>query len=207
MLKITVKNDIDKLAEFLDEFQQRALVKATRMAMNRSVMSLRTQANRMAREERKLKQGDINKDYFKITKASGNNLGTLHASLEISGKPMSLIRFVLGPAEKFSQAGIKIADRRKVKVEVKPGRKVELKGAFIGEGRSGNFHVFRRRGPKRHPIVKQSAPSLAVVFERKLFRDRLEAFMKGKFASEFQGAMTYEVQRLKDKQKATTPTL
>lgn len=198
-MEIKIKNDISKLSELLDEFQVRSLAKATRMAMNRSVISLRSQANKIAREERKLKASTINNKYFEVEQARGNDLSTMSASLKVSSKPMSMIEFLSGPQERFSQKGLKVSERRKVRVEVKPGRKVELAGAFVAMGKGGNFHVFRRKGKTRHPIAKQSAPSMAVVLQRKIHRDALEGFAKEKFFAEFQHAMEFESQKLRDK--------
>ena len=115
-VKVTVSTNLDQVTEFLDELKLKALVSASRKAMNRSVMALRTQANRMVRDERKLKQGEINKDYFKLKKASGRDLATLKASLEVSGKPVSLIRFVVGNRSVQSTKGIAVSARKPVKV-------------------------------------------------------------------------------------------
>lgn len=198
-MKIEISNDIDDVVEFLDELKLRALVNAARKSMNRSVMALRTQANRVVREERKLKMGEINKDYFKVTKAKGSDLGSMSASLSVSGKSVSLIRFLVGNKSVQSTKGIPVKQRTPVRVEVRPGRKVTLKGAFLAAGKSGNVHIFRRRTAARHPIVKQSTPALSVLLARDQHRLKLESFAKEHFSKEFKTTFSYEVQRLIDK--------
>jgi len=195
-VKVTVTTNLDQVTDFLDDFKLKALVGATRKAMNRSVMALRTQANRIVREERKLKQGEINKDYFKLKKASGRDLASMSASLEVSGKPVSLIRFVIGNRKVQSTKGIAVSARPEVKVEVKPGRRVIRRTAFIATGKSGNVHVFTRMGKERHPIKKQSTPALSVLLSREKHKMALESFAQQHFAKEFQHTFQWEVERL-----------
>lgn len=200
-LEMKISVNLDQVTEFLSEFKGRALVNATRKSMNRAVASLRTHANRKVREHRKLKASEINSKFFRMTKARGSRLDQLEASLEISGKPVSLIRFVVGKKEGRSQKGIPVRKRKPVVVEVRPGRRVKLKGAFIAQGRGGNNQVFRRRTKKRFPIVKQSVPSLAKLFEKPSFRNPLEKFAEAKLGSEFARTFKFELNRLIERKR------
>lgn len=198
-MKITV--DIDRVVEFLDEFKTKALISAARKSMNRTVMMLRTRANRLAREERKLKSSELNKDFFKVKKAYGNNLGALQASLQISGRPMSLIRFVVGPKQPIPQQGIPVRSRKNLKVEVKPGRRVALSTAFIARGRGGNLQVFRRQTKASFPIMKQSVPALSRLFEKDPNKSALEKFGHDTLGSEFDRVFKFELERIMDRRR------
>lgn len=117
------KDSLEKVDVFLDKLKTKALVNATRKSMNRSISALRTKANKEIRAKRKLKVSEINKRFFRITKAKGSNLSTLEAKLEVSGEAVSLIRFVVGQKEPRDQKGIPVAKRKLVRVEVKPEQK------------------------------------------------------------------------------------
>lgn len=198
-IKITITHNINSVIGFLDDFKTKALVNAARMSMNKTVSAMRTQANRMAREVRKLKASELNQDYFKVQKAFGSDLSRMEASLEVSGRPMSLIRFVSGSQSPSPQLGIPVKQRQPVRVEVSPGRKVTLRTAFIAQGKSGNFHVFKRKGALRMPIAKQSAPSLAHTFEKEPFRTQLEKFGQQRLGTEFETAFNFQIEKIQRK--------
>ncbi len=196
-LQMEIVVDLDSVKVFLDEFKTKALVSAARKSINRSVSSLRTRANVVARENRKrMRAGEINKKFFRTVKAKGNSLDKMHASLSFSNKPVSLIRFVVGKKTARRQKGIEIADRKKLVVEVKPGRRVVLQSAFIAKGRGGRNHVFRRRTKKRTPIVKQSVPAFSVIFSRAKIRLPLEKFANKKLGDEFERTFKFELDKL-----------
>lgn len=198
-LEMKISVDLNSVKVFLDDVKFKALTNATRKSMNRALSALQTQASRVAREERKLKLREIKTRYFRLTKAKGNRLHEMKASLEISGKPLSLIHFVVGNKEPRSQAGIPVRKRKSIRVEVKPGRKVQLKSAFITRGRGGNNQIFRRRGKRSYPIVKQSVPSLAAVFSRDKIRKPLESFAQAKLSSEFEKTFQFEINKIAER--------
>lgn len=206
-INVNLSVDLDQITGFLDDFKKKALVNATRMSMNRTVASLRTFANKKAREFRKVKAGDLNRKYFSLKRASGGDLGRMEASLTISGRPMSLIDFVVGSKTPRDQAGIPVAARKRIKVEVKPGRKVTLQSAYIGRAKGGAYHVFRRLGSSAKgarsytPSYKQSVPSLAVLFAKQEVRDEMESFARAKLGAEFEQAFTFEVQKIIERRR------
>lgn len=193
-MRIKIGIDLNRVDVFLDNLKTKALVQATRGAMNRSLSMLVTRAGRIARDNRKLKLKEIKNDFFKIKRAKGNSLGELDASLEISGRPMSLIRFVVGDKSPRPQAGIPVAKRKRVKVEVKPGTRAIRAHAFIAQGKGGNFQVFTRKGQGR--FNKQSVPSLASVFAKDEIHVPLEKFAQEQFLSEFDRLFTYKLEQL-----------
>lgn len=198
-VNISLEKDLNEIKVFLDEFRTKALVNATRKSFNRTVSTLRTRSNKEVREHRKLKAGEINRRFFRVMKARGSRLDRLEASLDISGDPISLIRFVKGDKNPRNQKGIKVKKRKPLKVEVKPGRRVQLKSAFIAKGSGGKNQIFRRRTGKRNPIVKQSVPALSTLFSRDRFRAPLEAFANAKLSQEFERTFEFELDRLAQK--------
>lgn len=194
-----IEVDLDQVKVFLNEVKTRALVRATRKSMNRSLSALQTRANKKAREHRKLKAREIKKDFFNLKKAKGNHLHRIEAELGVSGRPMSLLRFVVGQKEPRRQKGIPMRSRRKVQVEVRPGRKVKLDSAFIAKGKGGKNQVFRRRTKSRAPIVKQSVPALSTLFARKKIETPLRLFARRHFLKEFGRTFDFELNKLNKK--------
>lgn len=190
--KITI--NIDELKVFLTNTRIKALTTATRQSMNRSLSSLQTKANKTAREHRKLKAGVIKRKYFRLQKAVGLDLLNMEASLEISGRPLSLIHFVKGSKDPPNQKGVPIAKRKRVRVEVRPGRQVRLKRAFIAKARGGVNHVFIRDS-RDDTMQKLAAPSLAHLFSKKEIRTPLEVFAKKKFLTEFERTFQHQLDR------------
>lgn len=182
--------------KLLPKINQKALPGATRMSLNRSLSALQTRANKKTREERRMKARDIKKDFFTLVRARGSDFARLNAQLIVSNKVLSLIRFIVGPREGRSQKGIPVRKRKPVTVHVRPGRRVKLKGAFVAKGRGGNNQIFRRRTKKSTPIVKQSVPSLASLFNRPKFRVPLETFAQQRFEIEFNRAFEFQLNKL-----------
>lgn len=196
MIDIQLDHDIEQARFYLTDLKKKALVAATRQAMNKSTTALQTFMNRKVRERRKLKAGLIKRKYFKLKKATGRQLRAMKAGVSVSNKPVSLIHFVRGGKNPTSQKGVPVNRRRKVRVEVTPGRKVTLQSAFIAQGKNGNMQVFRRRHKSRYPLVKQSTPALTKLFnDAGLVRDT-RSFAGWRFQKEFTTAFNFQVEKL-----------
>jgi len=83
-----------------------------------------------------------------------------------------------------------------LRVEVRPGRRVTLKSAFIAKGRGGNNQIFRRRTSKRFPIIKQSTPALSVLFLRDSLSNQLGNFAQKRLNQEFERTFEFELNKL-----------
>ena len=178
---------IKKLSLAFIDLNRKATPKAHRLALNKMIVSVRLESIRRTKIHFKLKTKPI-KDRMRITRARGGNIKTLVATLSIQDRPLNLLLFKTGNKEPKSQKGLRIKNRPRVKVQVRPGKKVLLKKAFVQTGRGNKNFIFRRRSSKSRPIVKQTAPSLHILFSRPVFRAPIEEFAKRRYLIEFERA-------------------
>jgi len=128
--------------------QQRAVTRA----INRTLITWRAEAARLIRVDTGLKVGVI-KDAMRINNA---NFSRLAGSVIVTGKRIPLIEFgATGPEPSRG--------RGRVTYRVGPGRRTTVPGAFIATMHSGHRGVFKRRSPRRLPIVELRGPSLPKV--------------------------------------------
>lgn len=168
-LKFEIQMDaLARVPLFLNDVQSKALPKANRNALNRSLTTLRNEINNRVRLNYKLKKSDLNKKYLFNLKARGNMVSQQVATLNVSGKAISLINFVPKAKRKpVNQRGIPVKRRRPLRIEIRPGDKRKTK-LFVQKGKGGNLHVFRRNEDAKKPkgLMKQSAPSLPELFDK-----------------------------------------
>ncbi len=170
-LKFEIQADIlKKIPLFLNDVQKQALPKANRAALNRSLITLRNEMARRTKKHYKLKTGELKRDYLTPIKAHGNNVYQQTATLKVSGRPISLIRFLTkAKRSPVSQKGKSIKQRRPLKIEIKPGSSRSTK-LFVQKGKGGKTHVFRRQTGKKkggkEVMAKQSAPGLTSLYDQ-----------------------------------------
>ena len=93
-----------------------------------------------------------------------------------------MLEFVRGAKTPIQQKGVKVKRRRKLKIEIKPGRKVILAHAFIQRVRT--LQVFKRKNERR--LAKQGIHSVAQEVFRSYKASRIAEEGLKKFESEFQ---------------------
>ena len=86
--------------------------------------------------------------------------------LEFQSRGLALIEFVRGSKSPTEQKGIKVKSRRKVRVEVKPGRKYVVRGGFIARTQARGIQVFKRTRKNRRDLLMQTTPSLGQLLLR-----------------------------------------
>lgn len=200
-LDIRIDDDIASLGRWVNDIKQKALGPATRKALNKTLDVTRTEMNRQFREHRKIKIGELKKKYQRVNKARGNKVHRMVAEVIPSIKAVSLIRFVVGKKEPRAQKGISVRRRRKLRTEVRPGKKLRRSHLFIAKGRGGNYQVFQRMRSKRFPIGKRSIPSFARLFKTANMGGPLEAFAGRRWPIEWTRAIEFEMLKLKQKGK------
>lgn len=202
--KFSVLTDLKGVDKYLNELSLKSFSRVTRRALNKAIVSVRAEANEIAREQRKLKKGEINRDFFKMIKARGGKISAsnaLSAQLLVSGRPMSMIRFVLGSKTPRPMKGLSYKQRRKIKVEVFPGSKITKAHAFIAKGQNGNFQLFQRQGKERLPLNKLVAPALSNIFKSPAVASRIKAFANQRMEIEMARAYELEMAELQSKHK------
>ena len=192
-IQIKIEHNLTDLSATLDKIKRRAATTAVRQALNRTIMSTRSQTNKAFRQERKLKVSDINNKYTSIKRATGLNIDTMQSEIRIKSKSLSLINFVRGQKLPRAQKGISVVKRKPLKFEIKPNAIKDRRHLFIARGKSGNVHVFRRQGKK---LLKQNAPGLGEIFGREIVNHPIQLFARATFKKEFSQAFQYQMSRL-----------
>lgn len=197
--KIDVSTNINEAYTAFRNLNKREIPRACKRSIGRALVTLRKEAIPILQKEVRLKSSVL-KDYMNIIKPTGSRLDGLSGSLVFSSKPISMIHFVKGSKTPENQKGKKVSRRRKLKYEYKPGRSEIIRHGFIANGKSGNTHVFKRKGVGSLPIMKQSAPSLGALIMKKtkntlastftqrgqeLFTHYLQAELKFRASKEF----------------------
>lgn len=200
-ISIDLKSNLNKVTANFFPGCEKAIVRAARSAMSKTLTSLRAESNRQVRTKMALKAGDLNKDWFKETKLlKGNSFKSLDkfiAVLHVRNKPISFIKLVRGSAKPYNQKGVRIKARKKLRIEIKKGKVVKYRDLFIARANGGVYHVFRR-APKgqRGVLHKQSAPSVHFLFEKAEFRRPIESTIGKRLQELFISQLDYELRKV-----------
>lgn len=189
----------DRAHRLFKTFEKKVLVTATRQAMNKALLAVRTKSVLAIKAQRRMKSSVIKNKFMKMHKARGSQLDGLGARLNISGRKPSLIRFIKGRPEppKPKEKGIMIRKRKPIRVEVKPGRTAVLRKAFVIKGKNSNNIIVRRKTAGREPVVPQRIPALSNLFTKPKFRKPIEDHGGRQLLKEFDAAMKHQINKLK----------
>jgi hypothetical protein len=199
-INIRIDDNFLDVAEAFKELGPKELVAAGRRALNRTIVTVRKTAMDEIRQKRRIKPSTLREKHIWLEKAGGGMFNALSASVVFSSKPIPMLEFVRGRKSPTPQKGIKVARRKKVRVEIVPGRRQILKNAFIQHVRS--LQVFKR--PKGQDNFKyqgtRSIGSLAMSGDIKpIILDVAETTLKANLLAEMQ----YQSLKLQGKVKPT----
>lgn len=180
MFKINVKPEMAKLKKLYGTELPKVLRRAGTAAVRAGVARAATQATKRIVKVVNLKAKEFKKEFLVIQRPKR---GQLTGSITISGKPISLRRFLFNPPKgtmfPASQKGVKVSRRQRIKVKVFKGRAVTLKHGFLALGRSSNLQIFRHHKKSQHktiggvstqqPIFKMQVKGIASIFESRGF--------------------------------------
>lgn len=164
-LYIDISIDLAEALEGLKQLDSKEVYRAARRAANRTLLTLRKESINLLRQEINLKPGKLRDKYIWLEKAKGAS--AVEAAICFSSQPVPLLDFVRGSQNKSTddQKGVPVKRRKKLRVEIVPGKRFTMKRAFIQRVKSKQ--VFNRTGPKG-PFKAQSTPSIgAIVMSRK----------------------------------------
>jgi hypothetical protein len=164
----------------------KALARATKKAGGKALRSMRTDANKTVREQRKMTSARVNSALGLVFPTS-KEISRLAWKLDISG--------ALVPVSAFPHRQTKTG----VRVEIKPGNKKTIKSAFIARMASGHVGVFQRKGKARLPIKEAFTTRVSSLFLIEENRERVMANARANFESYFRKTFGAEVGRLRGK--------
>jgi len=194
-IELSLEDIFLELSDDLDKISMDKVPVITRQALNRTLTATRSQFEKRVRSKLNLKLRTIRKKEFtRIFNARGTDISSMSATISMSYKPISLVTFIKD-AKPIEQKGIPIKKRKKLSVRV--GRKrVKLKKAFVQRGKNNNLHVFKRVGKSPTYWKKQSAPSIAAIFEKENMFQPLRRFAQARFNKNFKQRLNYELSKL-----------
>lgn len=135
MVRVNVQGDMNKILSHAKRLHYYDAYLANVTALNRTVRWLRTQAKRRVAAAAQVPVGPVNRRLV-ITKARRSRTGREPAAwLGMLQRPVPVIQ--LGARE--TRSGVTAGRHR-------------YDGAFKGQGHGGYIQVFRRLGPRAHPI-------------------------------------------------------
>lgn len=141
----------------LEKLKSNELLSITRRSINKTLVSVRLESFKLLKKNVKTTTKKLKDKYTETEKATGNTVDALQGSFTFNTKSMPLIDFVSGNKDPIKQKGIPVAKRRRLKVMVRPGSRVQLKQAFIQRA-NNSIQVFRRVDNK---LKRLTAPSTA----------------------------------------------
>lgn len=184
MLKHDFKAELKRLEKFLGEDMKRVLQKAEFFALKQALSSASTEATKLVRKRtnlknkagtRKIKAAEFKSEFLKAIQPRRNREGK--ASLRISGKPISMRRFLVGSPIVPNQKGVKVKRRKKTKVKVFRGKSTHLKSAFLARV-GGNVHIFvRSKKSSQRKIVSRSPKVTSQLPIKKIAGSGMTVFM------------------------------
>lgn len=143
-IRIQIDTNFEDIAEAFSGLSKNDFIQGTRRAINRTLLTIRKIAIEELRKKVNLKPSVLRSSrYTQIKNAKGGSIGTLEGFMLFDNNSIPLLEFVKGPKSPRSQKGRKIKDRPKLKYEIRPGKVLSSKTAFVQKG-GFSTQVFKR---------------------------------------------------------------
>lgn len=196
MIDFEITSNIEAIPEWLDETKERVILQSARSAINKTLKSASVLAIKRIKLTYKVKPSGFSRKEIKkrmdIIKATGNSLFSINGEIIFKGEPIPILNFVSGKKTSIKQKGIKVRKRRKLRVEIRPGKRVVLKKAFIQDGPKSK-QVFR--SPKSGGFKKQSVPGMGLVINRPENKQALLRHVSRAFAKTFDNQVKFRLEK------------
>ena len=193
-LDFNILHNLEATEEWLDSIKVKAVLGAARAAINKTLRSTRVFSVKAIAKQYRLKPSGLSrrevKSMMKVKKARGGSLNSLEGQIKYDTTPIPILKFISGAQEIIKQKGIKVKKRRRLRAEIRPGKKILLKGAFIQ--RVHSKQVFKRG---RAGFKKQGVASIGQV----IMRDRMKILLLNHVASVFEDNFKNQLQFRLDK--------
>jgi len=170
---------------------KRALAKAGASALR----AMRSEASKRIRARKRIRASYIARA-LSLAKPRGGDIAGMEWALKVGGEPVPLIAYPHRTIKGKTGRG-RIGPRSEggLVVEVNPGKRTVLRGAFVATMRSGHEGIFKRRGLARLPIheLLGSRPVDALLHEGEA--DAVAARGAEVFAATFERVLPMEIDK------------
>lgn len=163
-VEIDVLGNLDELDVWITELGTKSVLGATKTSMIRTRPTMKRESLQMVKRYRKAKSKAITDRFKFINKLGGSRVDRLSVELDVKRKPIRALEFIKGKKERQKRQGVKNNRKRKLKIEVFPGRVRKLPKAFIDRGRGGTLMVLERKGKERRPLRRRSGAYIHNLF-------------------------------------------
>ena len=199
-LDIEITSTLLDAAKMFDGIDPREVGKAARRAINRTLLTLRKESVQKIPEHLKIKAKVLRDRYIQLNKAQGGN--NYEGSIDFSSEPLPLIEFVKGSKEPIKQKGVKVKRRRKLRVEITPGKRFVMRKAFIQRVRSKQ--VFKRPQGQDN-FKKQGVPSVGTIVIQRGIGKELVDIGGARFAELFAADLNARLNKFVPSDRFTKP--
>lgn len=151
-MDITITYNPKQASAFTDRRILAATARAFSKAGGDALRKIRTEGNKLVRARKRIKAGRVRQGLPTSRKGSTSNIASLEWRMRISGRNVPLAFY----PHRQTKAG--------VSVEINPGQRKVIKGAFVATMKSGHKGVFERMGKKRLKIEELKSSTLTNVF-------------------------------------------
>lgn len=153
MPQITVEWDKSQISHLETKQLKAAIIRALRKAGMTALRDMRTEATKRVMALKRLSRKYVNRA-LTMARPRGGDIQSLEWALNVGGKSVPLIAYP-HRAKKRPKMGKRRQgprDQGGVIVEVNPGKKTLVRGAFVQTMSSGHEGIFRRTTTKKLPI-------------------------------------------------------
>lgn len=195
--KIDIKENIMEAYNAFDKLKRSEVSKAARRAINRTLVTIRKESVIEIKKDLRIKSSVLKNQYIWIEKPRGKGLKDLGGAVVYQSKGLALIDFLRGTKAVTQQKGIPAKRRKKVRVEITPGKKFIVKGGFITQTVSKGLQIMKK-GKDRSHLMMQTAPALGTLLlnDKKKIGARLQAKGAQTFQENFSRELNYRLQNL-----------
>jgi hypothetical protein len=198
-MKISIKeNLLDAYATF-DDLRKTQVHAAARRAINRTLVTVRKESVDVIRQGIRIKSSVL-KSYISTQKPNQKKFYNMQGAIIFQSRGLALIEFLRGRKEATPQKGIKVNRRRKVKVEITPGKKFNINKGFIIKTKSKGLQIMKGK-TQPNTLRMQTAPSVgALLLSRKNnIGQTLQTLARERFQIEFSRDLKARINNLINK--------
>ena len=181
-IELDFKRDMQRVERELKGVQKRIVPAAASAALNRTAQQARTQSARDLKGSVGKSLGLSVAGFKKTIKHIRARVRKLVTSLDVSGRPLPLIRF----GARKTKKGVSAAPWGKRRIH---------KGAFIAKMPSGHRGVFKRTSKERLPIKELWGPSIPKAFLHQDIQQSLKRVINTKWPGNFAHEIRFRLRK------------
>lgn len=196
--KVQIQDNIREAFHSFDQLKRSEIKNAARRAISRTLTTLRKESVITIKKELRISSSLLKNKYIFIDRVSGKRLNEIQGSVVYQSRGLNLIDFVKGTKAVTPQKGVKVKRRKKVRVEITPGKRFIVAGGFITQTASKGLQVMKRDSKVNGHLLMQTGPSLGALLlnEKKRVGARLQAQGLEIFNKNFQHELKFRLNKM-----------